>query len=155
MSIRFVTLNPQQYQNVSYEQHVKELTQPTIYPKQNIPDVDYSLSGMPEDVIINMCHDMTISELQAFIIISRRNANLCNNILRDLKLQLKSVIVKDYNNIWSGCIMDASKYLSEINYYDVPYFHYPDFNLVDVPNYPRLYIRKSKLPLLLDILNTA
>jgi len=118
------------------------------------------MSILTDDSITEICRRMSVSELESFVSTSYKNLTLCNDILNekikyDLKLRIKNKIVDALENLEPGYILDISNILDEnIDDMYLRKLHQPDWNLVEIPNYPGLYVRRSKLDVILDILNT-
>lgn len=126
------------------------------------PRKSTEMNILTDDSITALCQRMSIKELEAFVSTSYRNLMLCNSILDDkikyeLKLKIKSIIINKLEKLMPGEYLDASNVLDQ-NVEDLTLFgrkiRQVDWNLIEVPNYPGLYVRKSKLADLLDILNT-
>lgn len=115
---------------------------------------------LTDDSITELCKHMSVRDLEAFVSASYKNLMLCNSILdekikHELKIKIRDGIIDRLDNMQPGFILDVSNVLDQnVNDPIGKYLKNADWNLVEVPDYPGLYTRRSKVDIMLDILNT-
>jgi hypothetical protein len=134
----------------------------TMNPNRYVPSSrNVEETMLTDDSITEICKRMSVRDLEAFVSTSYKNLILCNSILDEkikyeLKIKLRDKILLRLKHLPSGFILDVSSILDN-NIDDTDNLKellHVDWNLVKVPGYPRLYVRRSKLDIILDILNT-
>jgi len=155
LSMNNVSNNIQQRSLVSLRKKRSPIKQ-----KDTTEDIGPRLSGVPNDIIKNICNKMSIGELENFVGVSSRNMELCygvlrNKVINEQKIKIREIINDKLKNIPDGYILDISDYdiVDPDKSFFGKYLKVPNDNSVPVfDENIRLYIDKNKLNRLKQLL---